>query len=144
MASVHIASHPLSFITLTSHGGKLPVTIANDLDAPVNVTVQLDANQRLTFSHGGQVSVTIPAHQHLGVSIKAAAKTSGVFPLEVRLLTPGGKRYGESVKLFVRSTVYGTITLVITGAATAALLIAVAIRLIRRGLTARRTAVTAP
>ncbi len=140
MASVHIATHPLSFITLTSHGGKLPVTIANDLDAPVNITLQLDANQRLTFSHGGQVSVSIPAHQHVAVSIKASAKTSGVFPLEVHLLTPGGKRYGGAVKLFVRSTVYGTITLVITGAATAALLIAVAIRLTRRGLSARRQA----
>lgn len=144
MAAVHIASAPGSFITLTSHGGKLPVSIANDLNAPVKVTVQLDANQRLTFPDDGRVDVSIPAHQHVSVSIKASAKTSGVFPLHLRLLTPGGKPYGTRVTLFVRSTVYGTITLVITGAATAALLVAVAIRLIRRAIAARRPAAAAP
>jgi hypothetical protein len=149
MGAVHIASAPNSFITLTSHGGKLPVSIANDLDAAVNVTVQLLANQRLTFPHDGRVAVSIPAHQHVAVSIKASAKTSGVFPLDVRLLTPSGKPYGfgprgSQVQLFVRSTVYGTITLVITGAATAALLVAVAIRLIRRAIAARRPAPAAP
>jgi hypothetical protein len=143
-SAVHIASARNSFITLTSHGGKLPVSIANDLDAPVRVTVQLDANQRLTFPHDGRVDVSIPAHQHVSVSIKATAKTSGVFPLNVRLLTPSGKPYGAPVKLFVRSTVYGTITLVITGAATAALLLAVAFRLIRRAIAARRPAAATP
>jgi hypothetical protein len=144
MSSVRIASAPHSFITLTSHGGKLPVTIANDLNAPVNVTVELEGNQRLTFSHGGRVNVSIPAHQHLAVSLNATAKTSGVFPIQVQLLTPSGKKYGGAVQLFVRSTVYGTITLVITGAATAALLIAVAIRLIRRVRASRRPVAAAP
>jgi hypothetical protein len=91
--------------------------------------------------HNGRVGpVALPAGQQTTVDIDAAAKTSGVFPLEVQLLTPNGQKYGQAVQLFVRSTVYGTITLVITAAATAALLVAVAIRLVRRGIAARRAA----
>jgi hypothetical protein len=143
MSQVHIASHPGSFVTLTSHGGKVPVTIANDLDTPVNVIVQVAANQRLDLSHRGRVAVAIPARQQTVVDVQAASKTSGVFPVQVQLLTPKGHRYGPPTQLFIRSTVYGKITLVITGAATAALMITVAVRLTRRALAARRSSATA-
>lgn len=139
MGGVHIAEAQKSLITLTSHNGKFPVTIDNNLNAAVNVTVKLVPNERLVFAGGGHEQRTIPAHQALAIDFNASAKTSGVFPVTVELLTPDGHRYGTPVKLFVRSTVYGTITLVITGAATAALLVAVAIRLSRRAIAARRS-----
>ncbi|HVW80048.1 MAG TPA: DUF6049 family protein [Mycobacteriales bacterium] len=138
-SGVHIVSEPGSTVTLTGHGGKVPVTIANTLDAPAQITVLLDAHDRLTLPGTGRVSVSIPAGQQTTVDVHATAKTSGVFALDVQLLTPNGQKYGKPVQLYVRSTVYGTITLVITGAATAALLVAVAIRLIRRAINARRT-----
>lgn len=140
LGSVHIASRPGSRITLTSHGGQFPVTIANDLDVPVNVTVELEPTPRLTFAHGGREQRTIPPHQRLAVDFRATAKTSGVFPIKVHLLTPEGRPYGRVIQLFVRSTVYGTITLVITAAAAGLLLLAAAVRLTRRALASRRTA----
>jgi hypothetical protein len=143
MNSVRITSKENSLVTLTSHGGKIPITIANDLSTPVRLTLHVDGLQRLTLDNSGKVSVEVPAGQQTVVDVHADAKTSGVFPLTVQLLTPNGHRYGDPVDLLVRSTVYGTITLVITGAATAALLIAVAIRLVRRGLAARRSTATA-
>ncbi|HVV77606.1 MAG TPA: DUF6049 family protein [Mycobacteriales bacterium] len=137
--AVHIVSAPYSTVTLTGHGGKVPVTIANNLSAPASITIQLEnAGQRLTLPHHGRVSVAIPANRQTTVDVHATAKTSGVFPLTVQLLTPNGQKYGTPVQLYVRSTVYGTITLVITGAATAALLVAVGIRLTRRALATRR------
>jgi hypothetical protein len=139
---VHIVSKQGSTVTLTGHGGKVPVTIANTLDAPAQITVQLDAHDRLKLPGGGQVAVTVPAGQQTTVDVHATAKTSGVFALDVQLLTPDGQKYGTPVQLFVRSTVYGTITLVITGVATAALLVAVAIRLTRRAINARRASTT--
>jgi hypothetical protein len=143
-SSVRIVSARFSTVTLTGHGGKVPVTIANDLNAPVNITVQLEnATQRLALPHNGRVTVAIPANRQTTVDVHATAKTSGVFPLQVQLLTPSGQKYGAPVQLYVRSTVYGTITLVITGAATAALLVAVGIRLTRRALAARRAAAAA-
>ncbi|HVT19879.1 MAG TPA: DUF6049 family protein [Mycobacteriales bacterium] len=138
--SVHIVSARNSTVTLTGHGGKVPVTIANDLDAPANITVQLNASERLKLPHNGRLQVTIPPNRQTTVDVHATAKTSGVFPLQVQLLTPSGQKYGTPVQLFVRSTVYGTITLVITGAATAALLIAVGVRLTRRAFARKRAA----
>jgi hypothetical protein len=143
MRQVRISSHPGSFVTLTSHGGNVPVTVENDLAIPVNIVVQLKAT-RLTLSNHGRVTVPLPPHQHTVVNVHTAAKTSGVFPVTVQLLTPDGRHhYGDPVRLYVRSTVYGTITLVITGAATGVLMVAVAIRLTRRALAARRSSVTA-
>jgi hypothetical protein len=141
-SGVHIVSLAGSTVTLTGHGGKVPITIANTLDAPAQITVQLDAHERLSLPGNGRVAVTIPADQQTTVDVHATAKTSGVFSLDVQLLTPNGQKYGAPVQLFVRSTVYGTITLVITGAATAALLVAVAIRLTRRAISARRASST--
>jgi hypothetical protein len=141
-SGVHIVSVPGSTVTLTGHGGKVPVTIANNLGAPAQITVQLDAHERLSLPGNGRVAVTIPAGQQTTVDVHATAKTSGVFALDVQLLTPSGQKYGTPVQLFVRSTVYGTITLVITGVATAALLVAVAIRLTRRAINARRASST--
>jgi hypothetical protein len=141
-SGIHIVSEPGSTITLTGHGGKVPVTIANTLDAPAQITVQLDAHERLSLPDHGRVVVTVPADQQTTVDVHATAKTSGVFALDVQLLTPDGQKYGTPVQLFVRSTVYGTITLVITGVATAALLVAVAIRLTRRAINARRASST--
>jgi hypothetical protein len=137
MNQVRITSQSGSYVTLTSHGGKVPITISNDLDTPVNVVLKLAANQRLTQNI--RRPVPLPAHQQTVVDMHADAKTSGVFPLKLQLLTPKGDKYGDPVEIFVRSTAYGTITLVITGAASAALLVAVAIRLTRRALRARRT-----
>jgi hypothetical protein len=137
MSQVRITTLAGSFVTLTSHGGKVPVTVANDLDIPVNVVVKL-TSQRLTLAQNGRESVTLPPNQQTRVDVHADAKTSGVFPVTVQLLTRNRQKYGPPVNLYVRSTVYGTITLVITGAATAALMVAVAIRLTRRALAARR------
>lgn len=144
ISGVRIVSARYSTVTLTGHGGKVPVTIANDLHAPVTITVQLEnASQRLALPHNGRVKVEIPAERQTTVDVHATSKTSGVFPLQVQLLTPSGQKYGKAVQLYVRSTVYGTITLVITGAATAALLLAVGFRLTRRALAARRAAAAA-
>ena len=137
-SQVRITSAPNSHVTLTSHGGKVPVTVANHLDVPVSVIVSVQKNQRLTLRDNKVVRV-IPAHQQVAVDLHASAKTSGVFPLTIQLLTPNGQKLGSSVQLYVRSTVYGTITLVITGAATAALMVAVAIRLTRRAMAARHS-----
>jgi hypothetical protein len=145
MHEVSITSRPASYVTLTSHGGNVPVTVSNNLGTTVHVTVLLVANKgRLALSRGGRVvNIPIPPHQQTVVHVHAAAKTSGVFPVTVQLLTPKGRPYGSRVQLYVRSTVYGTITLVITGAATAALMVAVAIRLTRRALAARRSSAAA-
>jgi hypothetical protein len=61
-----------------------------------------------------------------------------VFGLTVQLTTKSGRPYGAPVPLRIRSTAYGTTALLITGGATAVLLLTVIVRLIRRARAARR------
>jgi hypothetical protein len=147
MDKVTIASEDGSFVTLTSHSGVVPVTVRNDLDTPVQVEVRVeqDAGRHLVVEGGGTGVQTIAPHRQKPVDVHATAQTSGVFPLTVTLYTPGpnSQQYGAPVRLFVRSTAYGATALLITGGATAVLLLTVAIRLVRRARAARRTPATA-
>jgi hypothetical protein len=138
VAQVHIASKTMSLVTLTSHSGAVPITVANDMDQPVRVRVALDAGRRLSVTGAGNSTRTIQPHERVAVDVRATANTSGTFPLIVRLLTPTGRPYGSPVRLFVRSTAYGALALLITGGALAVLFAAVVTRLVRRGLAARR------
>jgi len=81
----------------------------------------------------------IQPHRQIAVDVRAEARTSGVFQLDVALLTPTGRTY-ESEQLFVRSTAYGSVAILITAGATGVLLLAVIVRLVRRALAARRPA----
>jgi hypothetical protein len=140
---VRIASLPGSFVTLTSHSGTVPVTVSNELDTPVRVLVRINAGQRLRVSGGGRTAQTIPPHRQIAVDVRATARTSGVFPLTVQLLTPTAPYsvYDET-HLFVRSTAYGAVAILTTAGATGVLLLAVAVRLGRRMVAARRSSVT--
>jgi hypothetical protein len=141
MGKVRISSKEGSLVTLTSHSGIVPVTVQNDLDAPVRVVVRVeqDAGRHLIVKNGREVQ-TIGAHRKAPLDVRATARTSGVFPLTVTLYTPGakGQPYGAPVKLLVRSTAYGATALFITGGATALLLLTVVARLVRRARAARR------
>lgn len=140
---VRVATNPNSRVTLTSHGGNVPVTVENDLAIPVHVMVKLSSHgHRLVVPNSGLISEILPPNQLTRVDFHATAKTSGVFEAKVQLYTPNGTKYGLPTKIYVKSTVYGKITLVITGAATGALLLAVFVRLTRRARAARRSAAT--
>lgn len=142
LGQVRLAVNPGSLITLTSHSGSVPVTIFNGLSQAVRVGIRLvDTAHRLSIT-GGQGVRTIPPHQRVAVDVRAKANVSGVFNVYARLMTPGpnSRPLGKQVLLRVRSTAYGFAALAITGAAFAVLLIAVAIRLVRRAVGARHAA----
>ena len=139
MGRVHIAAHADSLVTLTSHSGIVPVTVTNDLDTPVTIVVEIEPDQHLVVK-SGRVEQTIAAHRQVPIDVRASAQTSGVFRLTVRLATTSGRSYGSAVPLRVRSTAYGSTALLITGGATAVLLLTVVVRLVRRARAARRSA----
>ena len=137
MRLVRIATGQRSFVTLTSNSGTVPVTVSNELDIPVHVVVGITSGLHLKVAGNGRKFEVIPPHRRIPIDVKATAQTSGVFPLVVTLYTPTGQTY-QQVQLFVRSTAYGVVALLITGGATAVLMIAVVVRLIRRVVRARR------
>lgn len=125
-------------VTLTSSHGAIPVTLANDLDQPVQVVLRLDArNAARLQARGGDVQ-TVAAHSSRQAQFNVAVLTSGEFTVSVTLLTLDGAAVGEPAQLLVRSTAYGRLALGVTGAAAGLLVLAAGIRLSRRASRARR------
>ena len=117
----------------------LTISAATRAFSPVSVIVAI-SSQHLKVSGGGRTAQTIAPHRQIAVDVRAEARTSGVFPLDVQLLTPRGESY-DAEQLFVRSTAYGSVAILITAGATGVLLLAAVVRLTRRALAARRARV---
>jgi len=142
MQKVHIQTRANSLTTLTGSGGTVPVTVSNDLDTPVTVTVVASADPHLEVGPGARVTRVIDAHTKLPVDVHVTALTRGVATLDVALYTPppGSRPYTAPVQLRVRSTAYGLEALLITGGATLVLVVGAGVRLGRRARAARRAA----
>ena len=140
MQKVRIATQPDSLITLTGSSGTVPVTVSNELDTPVRVTVVASADPHLEVRRGGRVTLTIRAHTQVPVDVRVSARTRGIATLRVGLYTPGigARPYSPAVQLRINSTAYGLEALLITGGATAVLFVGAGVRLVRRARAARK------
>jgi hypothetical protein len=144
IGQVAIASKSKSTVTLTSNSGTVPITVSNNLDSPVKVTVQVDSvNQLVRTSE--PVTETIPPHRSVPVDIHATVNGSGVFPMNVQLYTPSTgptphhqPLLSHPVLIYLKSTAYGVTALIITGGASAVLFVTVVFRLVRRAASGRR------
>jgi len=118
----------------------VPITVSNELDTPVRVTVVAASDPHLEVQRSAGVTRTIRANSQLGFDLHVTARTRGVASLSVGLFTPGpdARPYSAPVRIRVRSTAYGLEALLITGGATAVLVVGAAIRLARRARAARR------
>src|SRR5690606_17947578 len=76
------------------------------------------------------------------LQIPAHFERNGTFRIEVALQTPAGQQIGETILINVRTTAYGGIALIITSIAFAVLVVALALRFVRR-LRARAAAKSA-
>lgn len=80
-----------SDINLLSNQAPLPVTISNDLDQPVTVTVHVTtSNGRLVIDEN-DVPVTVEANSRKGAQIPVTAVANGSVTLSFQLLGPNGE-----------------------------------------------------
>jgi hypothetical protein len=102
-------------VTLTSRRAQIPITFENRLNRPVTVQVHLES-EKLLFPEGADVQVTLPpGRTTLRERFIVEARTSGTFPLEIRLTTAdGGLSFGETTQVTVRSTVFGGFAIALT------------------------------
>lgn len=121
---------PNSPILLGSGDSPIPVTISNKLDVRVTVRiVLLDTPGIRPRELADQV---LPARGERVVRVPVEVLRSGRFPIDVRLTTPDGVALGDTVKLEVSSSAYGTITVIVTVVAAIALVLLSGRRIIRR------------
>jgi hypothetical protein len=126
--------------TFGSKSGKIPLTISNGVDQEVIVDLVLEPRQprlRLDPLHN---PIRIGAGRKLQVPVGATAVAGGDVVVDASLHTRGGAALPPGpVPLRINITQYGTVALFITGSAAGVLFLAAFVRLLRRGITARRS-----
>lgn len=133
---------PSDTYTLSSSSAPLIFTVQNDLDVAINVRVVVGAR-----GTPGLQAVDANVHQiqpksRATITVPATVERSGSFQIIAGIVTPDNTSLGSSVELTVRSTAYGAVALIVTGAAFALLLALFARRWVRR-IKARRAAAEA-
>ncbi|MEU7478481.1 DUF6049 family protein [Lentzea sp. NPDC042327] len=121
---------PNSSILLGSGDSPIPVTITNKLDVRVTVRIVLAETPGIRAKE--LADQVLPARGERVVRVPVEVLRSGRFPVNVRLTTPDGVALGDTVKLEVSSSAYGTTTVIVTVVAAIALVLLSGRRIIRR------------
>ena len=123
-------TQPNSPILLGSGDSPIPVTITNKLD--VRVTVRINLADTPGIRKLDLADQVLPARGERVVRVPVEVLRSGRFPVTVRLTTPEGVPLGDTVKLEVSSSAYGTITVIVTVIAGIALVLLSGRRIYKR------------
>lgn len=119
-------------LTLSGATGRLPVTIANDLEQAVTVRITIEARPRVRLRVDEPDEVTIAPERKETVEVPARATANGLVTITAQLETPDGQPLGAPVELQVLATDYGRVGYVVVGGALLVLLLTVGVRLFRR------------
>ncbi|BBG05608.1 MULTISPECIES: DUF6049 family protein [Pseudonocardia] len=128
-ASVRVVQPPSPY-SLGTSDAPLLITVANGLPVTMNVRVVLSSTTGLRVA---PIPVqAVPPLGRVQVRVSAQVTRSGQFGVDAGLRTPDGAELGPDTRLRVRSTVYGTVTVWLTGIAGALLVVLVVRRIVRR------------
>src|SRR5439155_17699630 len=117
-------------VILGSSDSPIPINVVNGLS--VAITVRLNFRDTPGFRPPQLRDVLVPARGSAPQNIRAEVNRSGRFSVDVWLSTPDGAQLGETARVQISSTSYGTVTLVITAVAFGALVILAGLRILRR------------
>lgn len=141
LAAVHIVNPKDASYTLASDNSPLPITVENDLRFPVTVRIQVRTVNAVAGLKVADIgSVSLDPRSKSTVHLPTRVQRSGRIQIKVQLRTPDrpGRRVGETVPLYVRSTVLGMIGVIITDVAGGVLVLALLLRFLRRWRQRRR------
>jgi Family of unknown function (DUF6049) len=121
-------------ITMAGKSARIPITISNGL-ARGTVAVRLRAssqNDTRLRVEGEDRTLVLEAGHKEQVTLNMKAAANGPAYVNLDLLAPDGRPFGETRVLVVRATAYGRTALVITGVSLAVLFLGVGFRILRR------------
>jgi hypothetical protein len=128
--------------TLASGDAPLVLTVQNDLPFAVEVLLRIQTRSR-GLAVGPLEAQSLAPGERTTLQVPTEVRQSGGFAVTAELTTPGGQLLGERVQMQVKSTAYGSISLIITFGA-AALLALLFLRRLVRFLLRRRRAAASP
>lgn len=129
-ASVRVAT--TGTFTLPGDSGRIPVTVANDLDQDVTVGIRLESNEPARLSADAIDPFVVPAGRKVSREVEAKVIGSGTLPVTIQLTTPAGRRYGEPVTVQVRTTAYSQAAAYVVTAAFVVLAFLLGMNFVRR------------
>jgi Family of unknown function (DUF6049) len=136
LSQIHVPRR--STITLTSRSGEIPLTFRNDTGQRVDVVIEL-ASPKLVFPQGSSRLVTLKP-KSTTVRFAVESRTSGTFPLQLKVRSSDGGLLVADTQFRVRSTVVSTVGIVLIAGAAVFLALWWALH-IRRARRARRAEV---
>ncbi|MDQ6695956.1 MAG: DUF6049 family protein [Actinomycetota bacterium] len=103
-------------VTLTSRNADFPLTLKSRLGYPVNVVIDLQASNRLTFPGGNRIQKQL-AGQRTRVKLRVRARVSGDTPVQVMVQSPDGNVVLATSRYTVRVTAVSGVGVVLTSGA---------------------------
>lgn len=119
-------------ITLSGDTGRVPVTIANDLDRAVTVGLALFGVPRLRLESAPLNGIRIEPGKMASVDLDARVVGGDPLRVNVQLLTPDGDPYFEPTKITVMSTAYSRAAAWVVAMAFVAIVVFVVFGVFRR------------
>jgi Family of unknown function (DUF6049) len=123
---------PPRLVTLSSRSGRFPVTIWNRGSEPVHVQLDVRSHDPDLLTVAPIEPVRIDPRRRTTVSVTADTTGGGAVQLDARLATPAGTEFGETETFNVRIRGYGQVGWAVIGVGLGLLLLASALRIIRR------------
>jgi hypothetical protein len=135
LARVHIDAQRA--VTLSGSSGRFRATITNELDQPVTVALDADAQGRLTID--GPDRVRVGANGRESVLLTARTQESGTHDVTLAVTDKRGTPLGASTRLTIRSAQVSNVIWLFLAGGLALLFGAIGVRLFRRVRNSRRT-----
>lgn len=126
-------------ITFSGDVGRVPITIANDLDQSVTVGLRLVGNPTARISAQDVTEIRIEAGRKASVDVDARVIGGEPLNVNVQLLTPENQVYGTPTTIQVNSTAYARAASWVVIAAFIALTLFVVVGVTRRIHQARKS-----
>jgi hypothetical protein len=128
--------------SLGSSDAPLVLTVRNDLPVAVDVLLEVSTRGTRGLSISDIGVQTLAPGQRTTLQVPTQVRQSGGFAVTAQLTTPSGEPLGDRISLQVKSTAYGSISLIITIGAAVLLGLLFLRRLVNLVLRRRRAAAT--
>jgi hypothetical protein len=95
-----------SRITTPEESSDIPITVVNESDQAVSISIALTSKAKSRFSSEPSDLIQIESGQRITVPVSVTLVGAGVVDVEANLVAPNGERFGEVEKIQISSAAY--------------------------------------
>ena len=95
-----------SRITTPEETSDIPITVVNQSDQAVSISVALSSKAKSRFSSEPSDLIQVESGQRITVPVSVTLVGAGVIDVEAYLIAPNGERFGDVEKIQISSAAY--------------------------------------